>query len=276
MKKQNRRYRCEECQYQTEVACNYRRHMTSKKHKIKMSSEIIDYKYTCDCKKKCSSKQAYDYHLTVCTFVKGVEICKMKRIISSEIPSILEKMKPITMTDFIDNMMIRKDDFKENDLTDEDSMTKVISLFKQELVNIPVINRPFHSFNELEGTPVVHFYTEDGWQFENLYNILVTILNKVNIGSLYKLNEIMYYIQKFYSKRLKFFQKNFVTGTKYHENIIRTGNGHNQMYLLQELLKMVNYDEYRMKNNIGLIDKKELDMYEDSIDDIVELGRFVL
>ena len=275
METQHKRYRCEACQYETKTACNYRRHMTSKMHFNKMSNKIVDYKFTCECKKKCMSKQAFDYHKKVCTFVEGIEIGKLKRIVPSEISSILAKMKPMTMTDFIDCILIRKEGFNEDDLSDDHAIQKVISLFKEEIIAIPVINRPFHDFGEYEGAPVVHFFTEDGWQRDTLFNIMITNMNKDNSGTPYKMNKFMYYIQVFYSNRLYFFRKNFLTGTKYHETIVRTENSHNKLFLLQELLKMVKYDDYRVKSNIGFVDEKELGQYEDSIDDIVELERFV-
>ena len=46
------------------------------------------------------------------------------------------------------------------------------------------------------------FYTEDGWQRDNLHNIMITNMNKDNSGTPYKLNKFMYYIQVRHSRPL--------------------------------------------------------------------------
>ena len=266
--KMTKRWRCIICNYETITHCNYERHMISKIHLKAVESKTIDYKFVCECGKKNASKQAHDYHKSVCYFVEKKEVDKMKLTVQSEVPEILLSMKPVSMTDFLDFISIDKTCFGEYDVSEDEAITKVVSLFQSELINVEVKNRPFHNFNEDTNNSVIHFFTEDeGWKFNSIQDITMMNLLYTRYGKPYEYNCFMYFIQKFYDDRLKYFKKNYEIGTKFHATIVETGNTFNKTYLVQELMKMVDYNDYKIQKKIGfIINTVELNLYEKVID----------
>ena len=271
--KMTKRWRCINCKYETAVHCNYERHMVSKIHLKALETKEIDYKLICECGKGCFSTQAYDYHKSVCCFIEKTEVDKMKLIVFSEIPEILSKMKPVNMTDFLDFITIDKNCFGEYDVSEDDAITKVVSMFQSELINVQVENRPFHNFNEDGNNSVIYYYTDDyGWKNDNICDIMKMNLMYARYSTPYKYNSFMYFIQKFYDDRLKYFKKNYETGTQFHATIVETGNTFNKTFLIQELMKIVDYNDNKAKKKIGFItDLEELKLYEKVVDTSVNL-----
>ena len=161
----------------------------------------------------------------------------MNKTIPSKIPEILSMMEPMNMFEFIDSIILDKEDVK-GDMDKDSVVDDVISIFKKNLINIPLNHRPFHNFNEDGNNSVIHYYTNEGWK-NNTMSYMMTTTNPRYVTPL-KYNSFMYFIQLFYDYRTDVCLDNF--GMTKNCFILNT----DKAYLLEELMKIVEYDNVNL------------------------------
>ena len=65
-------------------------------------------------------------------------------------------------------------------------------------------------------------------------------------------NSFMYFIEQFYDNQLQICIDKFGLCSKMHMVMLETYSMHNKSYLIQELMKLIEYD-YKIKKKIGFI-----------------------
>lgn len=234
---------CIECNYFSKTKANYNRHIKTKLH-LRICTEINSdegvCKYGCKCGRRFRSRQSLAYHKKNCSLKKDEELKVIEKIDVNIIDEIKTKLEPISLFNFINDIVFEKDDFDYYTLTDENIMINTMNIFSRTLDLIEPNKRPFHNFNENPDLYYIHFFISNEWKIENQVTIL-KVLQKNSDGN-YEKNTFLYYLNVFHKKRIEFYKTHFKVDRSILTNLLLFSSHNNQDRLIENLMKLVCYN----------------------------------